>query len=110
LRRMQDAPVSQPESDVVGGLLAVRDEIARAWLFDRGAGILLLVGVAGDEPAGCAKAHVHESGAVDAPLRHAAPEIGDPEQSSRVVERLRGARLEPAGVGLATERGFREPA
>src|SRR5258707_534012 len=88
LRRVQDAAVPDPEGDVVGDLLAVRDEIARARLVDGGAGILLLVAVAWDELPGRAKAHVHETRAIDAALRHAAPEIGNAEQRSCVVERL----------------------
>ena len=68
---------------------------------------LLLVGVAGDEPPGRAKAHVHEARAVDAALGHAAPEIRRAEQRSRVVERLARRSARASRVGLAAERACR---
>ena len=90
LRRMEDPPASETEGDVVGAVgIAVRDEVARTQLVGRDgpAGVLLLVGVAWDEPPEPAVRHVDESGTVDPRVRQAAPEIRRAEVGASNVDR-----------------------
>src|SRR5262245_2137780 len=90
---MQDPALSEPEGDVrrpVVHAVAVGDQVAAIELVlaDRRAGLLLLVGVARHEPPEPAIAHVHEPGAVDPALGHAAPEIRRAEVRARLVHRV----------------------
>src|SRR5712691_1087168 len=86
LGRVKDAAVAEPERDVRRAVVAVGDEVARAQLVlgQRGTGLLLLVGVARDEPAEAAVGHVDEAGAVDAVLGHPAPEVRGAEVGARL--------------------------
>ena len=60
----------------------------RASLLELARRVLLLVGVARDEPAEPAVRHVDEAGAVDPVLAHAAPEVRRAEVGVRLLERL----------------------
>src|SRR4051794_3304918 len=113
--RVEDPAVADPEGDVVDGL-AVRDEVSRAQLPDLDRRLLLLVGVARDEPPEAAIRHVDEAGAVDAAFGHAAPDVRRAEVGTGHVDRrARGVRgqlplplldmrlADPAGVSVGRE-------
>ena len=93
---MQDPAVAEPERDVV----AVADEVAAAEVGRAAtlrAAVLLLVGVARDEPAEPAVGHVHEPGAVDARASVIPPHsYGRAEVGARLLDRVALARDEPS--------------
>src|SRR5439155_20759995 len=60
--------------------------------------------------SGGTEVHVHEPGAVDAPLGHAAPEIRRAEQLTRVRDGIGSARLEPLRIASVRERIGAQPA
>ena len=87
-RRVENAAVAQPKGDVRRLVAAVGDQIAahEVVVGDRGSRGLLLVGVSGDEAPQPAIGHVHETGAVDPALGHAAPEIGRPQVTKCLLD------------------------
>jgi len=111
LRRVQDATLADPECDVVGAALriAVGDEIARLRFIDERARVLLLVGVARDEPPCRPEAHMHESRAIDTGGGHAAPEIRRARERAGVIHRIRCNRREPVRIAVAPELGRLDP-
>src|SRR5438132_6942724 len=112
LRRVENASVAEPEGDVRRAVVPVGDEVARAQLVlgDRGTGLLLLVGVARDEPAEASVGHVDEARAVDTVLRHPAPEVRRAEVGARLLNRIAGLFPQPVRVGVAAERVGPQPA
>src|SRR5439155_15878399 len=108
---VKDAPAAEPEGDVVGRIVAVRDEVARPRLVDLAARVLLLVGVAGHDPAGAPVGHVDEAGAVDPALCQPAPEIRCAEVGARLLDRVAAfERLRPHPARVVVDGAHAGPA
>ena len=111
---MEDPPLAEPESDVVGALgRPEEDEVAglQVALLERFRRRLLLVRVPRDESPEPPVGHVHEPGAVDPALGQAAPLVGRLEVRTGLLDRVACARQpRPLAVGLAAQRVLADPA
>src|SRR5206468_3077645 len=89
--RVEDAPAAEPERDVIrrAVALAVGDDVAGLRIGCHvEPRLLLLVGVARDEPAGRPVAHVHKPGAIDPSRRLPTPLVRRPEIRPCMLDRF----------------------
>ena len=103
-RRVEKAPLSDPERDVVSSLRrAVGDEVAGAEVALRQAlaRLLLLVGVAWHEAPAGPECHVDEAGAVDPCGGHPAPLVARAEQRACLLDGIGCDGPQPLGIRLS---------